>query len=305
MELLNEGGDIINKWETPTNKKDNGIYIVDDIWNSITNNLAKLPIEKNKILGIDVGAPGFVNEKTGMVYEAVNIGWENFELADLLKDRSGLPVFVENDANLAVLGENWKGAGNQERDIIAVTLGTGVGGGIIANGVILNGFNGTAGEVGHIIVDPNGYPCNCGRIGCLDTVASATGIVHQALDKIEEDPTSTLANYYYRNGNIDAKDIFYLASKGDVTCKNKINRTADVLGLIIANTATIINPTKVLIGGGLSKAGDQVLHLITKYFQKYSLTRISDVCEVKIAQLGNEAGVIGAAYLVKQKLQNL
>lgn len=300
--LLNESGDRIEKWEIPTNNKNQGIYIIDDIWHSISKHLDALQINKQSILGIGVGAPGFVDGKTGMVYEAVNIGWKNFELAEQLKEISSMPVFVENDANLAALGENWKGAGDQASDLILITLGTGVGSGVIANGAILKGRNGTAGEIGHIIVDPNGYPCNCGRIGCLDTIASATGIVHQAMDLIAEKPSSTLATYYHKNGNLNSKDVFYLAGKGDVLCEQIINRTANMLASTLASAAAIINPSKIIIGGGLSQAGNQLLNVITAYFQKDTLTRTSEVCDIKIAELGNDAGIIGAAYLVQQQL---
>ncbi|MEH7379007.1 ROK family glucokinase [Bacillus sp. JJ1533] len=303
MGFLNEQGDIIHKWEIETNKEKQGIHIVPDIWHSISLKLSEFRI--TNIVGIGVGAPGFVDKKTGIVYEAVNIGWRNYELGKELTAKLGLPVFVENDVNLVALGENWRGAGNNAKDLIAVTLGTGVGSGIISNGEIINGMNGTAGELGHIIADPEGYPCNCGRVGCLDTIASATGIVRQARDRIEENPNSQLANLYQKVGHIDAKDVFELAKNGDVICESVINRTADILGLLIANAAMIINPSMVLIGGGVSNAGDQLLRPVTSAFQKYSLGRIGKECKVEIAKLGNDAGIIGAAYLVKQEMQNL
>ena len=143
---------------------------MDDIWEFISYKLSE-PLGQNRILGIGVGAPGFVNERTGKVYEAVNIGWKNLPLAKTLQEKAGIPVFVENDANIAALGEYWEGHGNQVENLIIITLGTGVGGGIISDGEILHGENGTAGEIGHIIVNPNGPLCNCGRNGCLDTIA--------------------------------------------------------------------------------------------------------------------------------------
>src|SRR5690625_198964 len=194
--ILNGSGSIIEKWEIPTNTGDKGVSIVDDISDSVTSKLASLKIDKKRLIGIGVGAPGFIDISTGFVYEAINIGWKNFVLGGLLKERFHLPVFINNDANVAVLGENWKGAGNQSRNLIAVTLGTGVGGGIIANGKILDGVNGTAGEIGPITVEPGGYRCNCGLRGCLETIASATGIVRQAMDKIAEYPKSDLAEFY-------------------------------------------------------------------------------------------------------------
>ena len=303
--FVKENGSISHKWEIPTNTSNQGASIAHDVWSSIEEKLTTLKIEKSVLKGIGIGAPGFINEESGVVYKAVNIGWENFELAGDFNKLSNLPVYVANDANVAALGENWIGAGNQASNLIAVTLGTGVGGGIIANGSVISGENGTAGEIGHITVDPNGYLCNCGRKGCLETITSATGMVRQATDLIKENPESDLADYYRKSGSITTKDIFDLAKKGDVLCDQIINHTADVLGLVIANTATVINPSKILIGGGVSQAGDQFIRLIEKYFQKYALPRLSEICEVKVAELGNDAGIIGAAFLVKKSLDNI
>ncbi|HLR91664.1 MAG TPA: ROK family glucokinase [Atopostipes sp.] len=300
--FITRHGQMKQKWEIPTNKENHGESIVEDIWESITQTLSKIE-DENTVIGIGVGAPGFIEQERGFIYEAVNIGWKNFNLRDELHKLSGLPVFIDNDANLAALGENWQGSGNNSKDVILITLGTGVGGGIIANGEILNGVNGTAGEIGHIIAEPNGYKCNCGRVGCLDVTASATGFVQRAMDRIEEYPDSALATYYHSHGQIEAKDIFDLSKEGDQVCEEVINQITDILGYVIANTATIINPSKVLIGGGVSNAGEQLLEKVAKYFRKYALPRISDSCEVKLAQLGNDAGMIGAAYLVDKNLK--
>ncbi|GGB29359.1 ROK family glucokinase [Virgibacillus dakarensis] len=298
--LLDQQGIIQDKWEIPTIKANNGESIVTDIWDSITDKLKT--VQFKQILGIGIGAPGFIDGATGLVYEAVNIGWKkNFQLAKLFSEITKLPVFVENDANIAVLGENWKGAGNHSENLIAITLGTGVGGGIIANGEILNGVNGTAGEIGHITVDPDGFSCNCGKKGCLETIASATGIVRQAKELAKQAPDSRLASLLQESGSITAKDVFSLAGQGDLLSKTVIERTGDVLGFAIANLATVINPSIILIGGGVSKAGDQLITIIKSAFHKYALPRVSDVCDIKVAQLGNDAGIIGAAYLVLQK----
>jgi len=298
--FFNEDGDIVHKWQIPTNKEAQGAHIVNDIWNSVSTKLSEFQMDK-KIMGIGVGAPGFVDNKRGFIYEAVNIGWVDIDLAKQFAMHTKVPVFVENDANLAALGENWKGAGNKAENLIAVTLGTGVGGGIIANGSILSGVNGTAGEIGHAVGDPNGYPCNCGRVGCLDTIASGPGLVQQAMDKINANPTSNLATFHSTKGYITAKDIFDLASKDDEICKRIIERTAETLGVALANAATVINPSKILIGGGVSNAGEQLLNIVRNSFEKYSLTRVHQECEIQIAQLGNDAGIIGAAYLILQE----
>lgn len=299
--LINLSGDIIYKWEIPTNTNNLGDSVIEDVWTSIVGNLSK---QINKIIGIGVGAPGFINPEKGVVYEAVNIGWKNLNLKLELERLSDLPVFIENDANLAALGENWTGSGDNSKDVILVTLGTGVGSGLIANGDVISGTNGTAGEIGHTTINPNGYLCNCGGRGCLETIASATGIVQQAKDKIAEYPTSRLASHYEKHGKIGTKDIFELADNGDEISENIIEHTTDILGYSLANTATIMNPSRLIIGGGVSNAGEQLLSKIKSNFQKYALPRISNGCEVKLAQLGNDAGIIGAAYLVKRNLNN-
>lgn len=299
--IFDDEGNIMDKWEIPTDKGDSGNSIIMDIWKSIGENVEN----KQAIKGIGVGAPGFIDSASGYVYEAVNIGWHHIPLADELKAISGLPVFVANDANVAALGENWKGAGNHAKNLIALTLGTGVGGGIIVNGDILDGENGTAGEIGHTTVDPNGYACNCGRRGCLETVASATGMVRQAMGKVEKAEDHSLVKRYKKNGFMTTKDIFELARAGNESCRDIIAYTTDVLGLSIANAAVTLNPSKILIGGGVSKAGDAFIQLIDNAFRRYALKRVSDICELKTAQLGNDAGIIGAAFLVKQNIENL
>lgn len=302
--VISRLGQIIHKWEIPTNLENNGAYIISELWNSISKHLQCQQIDQSNIIGIGVGAPGFIDRTTGIVYEAVNIGWKNFHLKKQLEDISKLPVFITNDANIAALGEVWQGAGDGSDHLIAITLGTGVGGGIITNGEIISGANGTAGEIGHMTIDPNGSPCNCGRRGCLETIASATGIVRQALEKVAQYPSSHLANVYREKQTLTAKDVFDLAITGEVHCKHIVHEVSHLLGYTIANLAVLTNPAKVLIGGGLSKAGDYFLHLIKDSFEKYALPRIKSICEIKIAELGNDAGIIGAAYFVKQNLRS-
>ncbi|QDP40605.1 ROK family glucokinase [Radiobacillus deserti] len=303
MAIFEKEGTIIEKWEIPTNKDNQGISIPNDIWTSIKNKLQSNSVSVSSVLGMGVGAPGFIDSDIGNIYEAVNIGWKkNFDLGNQLHLASELPVFVDNDANLAALGENWKGAGNLAENLIAITIGTGVGGGIITNGQVVNGSNGTAGEIGHIMVEQHGAPCNCGRNGCLETVTSATGMVRQAKEGLTSQPTSVLKEMLEKNGDLTTKDLFDAAKDGDALSISIIERVSDVLGLAIANVATIVNPSKIVIGGGVSKAGDDLLIPLRKAFDAYCLPRISEACEFRIAQLGNDAGVYGAAYLVKQKL---
>lgn len=295
--LLNLMGEIIKQWEIDTIGKNGGESIVSDIWASLLKELSSTLIER-EVIGIGVGAPGFVNVKAGVVYEAVNIGWQNYNLIDEFRTYSDLPIFIENDANLAALGENWLGAGKQAEYLLAVTLGTGVGSGIIINGKIVSGFNGTAGEMGHIIQQPNGYQCNCGRTGCLDTIVSARGIVKRTIDQLHQFPESTIHTYLKESEKITTKVIFEQARNKDELCHHIIEETADYLGYALASAATIVNPSIILIGGGVSKAGEQLIKPVKKAFRQYSLERIYENCEIKATELGNNAGIIGAGYLV-------
>ncbi|MDG4655529.1 ROK family glucokinase [Ectobacillus antri] len=291
-------GEILHKWEIPTNISESGKHITLDIAKAIDKKLHELGEMKQRLLGIGMGAPGPVDLTTGVIYEAINLGWKNYPLKDLLEVETGLPVIVDNDANIAALGEMWKGAGEGAKDLVCVTLGTGVGGGVIANGEIVHGVSGAAGEIGHITVVPHGgAPCNCGKTGCLETVASATGIARlarEALAKSEESQLSQLEM-------VTSKDVFE-AAEADALAKQVVEEMASYLGLAIANISNIMNPEKVVIGGGVSKAGDALLNPVQRYFEQYAFSRVAKSTKLAIATLGNDAGVIGGAWLVKTKI---
>lgn len=301
--IIDTTGVILEKWEIPTRLEDSGSFIPGDIWKSIEEKKQELNIKHEQLIGIGVGAPGFVETETGYIFQAVNIGWSDYQLGEILKELSGLPVYVENDANLAAIGENWKGSGNRADNMIAITLGTGVGGGIVAAGKVLNGTNGMAGEIGHITVEPGGAPCNCGRNGCLETVASASGISRLAKEYCLEHPDkdSEFVKLYAKNGKLSSKEVFDLAAAGSEEARRVVEYVADVLGLAIANMAAVTNPSRIVIGGGVSKAGDLLLEPLRMAFTKYALKRIDEACEFVIAELGNDAGVVGGAYLVMKE----
>ncbi|MFS0561921.1 ROK family glucokinase [Terribacillus sp. 179-K 1B1 HS] len=303
LAIIDDTSEIIEKWEIKTDKFEQGLHIPKQIWATIQSKLSELGIAKERIQGIGVGAPGFVVPRNGVIAEAVNVGWRDFPLSAELGVLSGLPVFIDNDANLAALGEVWKGAGAQQENIIAITLGTGVGAGLIANGHIINGINGTAGEIGHVTVEENGAPCNCGRKGCLETISSATGISRLATESAVEHPQSGLGKRLADNGQVSSKDVFELAAKGDEHAKGIVDRATTVLAHVLSNAAILTNPSRIIIGGGVSKAGDALIGPIKETFKKAALPRTTYECEIVPAQLGNDAGVYGAAYLVKQHLE--
>jgi glucokinase len=303
LAFINYYGEILHKWEIPTDNSEEGKNITINIAKAIDRKLEELDLTKDKIIGLGMGAPGPVNLATGVVYNTVNLGWnDNYPLKDLLEVETSLPVIIDNDANCAALGEMWKGAGNGAKDLVCVTLGTGVGGGVIANGDIVQGVSGAAGEIGHITSVPlGGAQCNCGKTGCLETIASATGIVRQAIEKLQLSEDGELAKIYKENGQITAKDVFDTARLGDATSLSVVSDTALHLGLALANAANTLNPEKIVLGGGVSKAGDILLKPVVENFSKFSFPRVRESTVIDIATLGNDAGVIGAAWLAKNK----
>ncbi|WP_347549614.1 ROK family glucokinase [Pseudalkalibacillus hwajinpoensis] len=303
LAFLDYYGEILNKWEIPTDKSEEGRHITVHIARAIDDKMAEMDITKDKFAGIGMGAPGFIEMETGFIYQAVNIGWLNFPLKDKLEIETGLPVIIDNDANIAALGEMWRGAGDGARDLLCVTLGTGVGGGIITNGTIIHGTNGMAGEIGHITSIPEGgAPCNCGKSGCLETVASATGIVRIALNSIESHKDSLLYARYKEHNELTARDIFETAQSKDKYAVEVVQNVTFHLGLAVGNLANSINPSKIVIGGGVSKAGEALLTPLKEQFEKFALPRVKEGADFAIATLGNDAGVIGGAWLVKTKL---
>lgn len=297
-------GDIVHKWEIPTKKSEQGNKIPSDIGRSIDKKLMEIGETKSKLIGIGIGAPGPVNDADGSIHVAVNLGWRNFPLRQLLSLETGLPVVVDNDANIAAIGEMWKGAGEGANNLLCVTLGTGVGGGVIANGEIVHGVNGAAGEIGHITsVLEEGAICNCGKSGCLETVASATGVVRLAKNILTSTSTpSILRDAGNETNELTAKLIFEAAKARDVVAVNVVNALSFHLGFTLANIANVLNPEKIVIGGGVSKAGDILLNSVREQFIRFAFPRVVEGVELNIATLGNDAGVIGGAWLAKTKL---
>ncbi|MDA1675442.1 ROK family glucokinase [Bacillus cereus group sp. TH152-1LC] len=304
LAFIDTMGNIMNKWEIPTNIHDNGLHIVPDIWNSILNKLSELHEKKELLLGIGVGAPGFINMDTGFIYQAINIGWYNYPLREELEKISGIPVKVDNDANLAGAGELWTGSAKGMNDVLFVTLGTGVGGGIIIDGKIVHGKLGMGGEVGHITADyDEKFKCNCGKKGCLETLVSATGIVRLTMEKLEKYPKSVLHDTISGNQSLTTKIIFDAYKIQDALAVDVVYDVSKYLGIAIANLANILNPECIVIGGGVSKAGDLLLTPVKTVFQKHALPRIKENTDIRIASLGNDAGVIGCAWLIKNSLK--
>jgi len=294
-------GKILGELEQPTPR---GSYTeVLEIFRTMVDELLRsLGLIKDQLAGIGVGVPAFLDVEKGFVYEIVNLGWKNVHLKQELEKLFQLPCFVDNDANTAALGEMWLGAGRGSNQLICITIGTGIGGGLILNGRIYHGAFGMAGEIGHIPVRPvNGRPCNCGGHGCLETETSASAIVYYA--KVAAAVPGRLKDLLDEAGSITAKDVIELARQGDLVSVQILDQVSYYLGLCLAQVANLLNPEKVIVGGGVSKAGDFLLEKVRDHFQKFAIKRIGETTEIVTAELGNRAGWIGAARLVGQRLE--
>ncbi|TCP31143.1 glucokinase [Scopulibacillus darangshiensis] len=303
LAFVDDEGHIIDKWDIQTDTSHDGKNITSDISESIMVKLKEHNTAISDIKGLGIGAPGFINMENGFIFQAVNIGWHSYPLKEELEKATGLPVILDNDANTAALGEMWQGAGNGAEDLLCVTLGTGVGGGVITRGEIVHGVTGMAGEIGHITVIPEGgLPCNCGKRGCLETVSSATGICRMAIEGLAEHPNSALKRIFDETGDLTSKDVFDAAKAQDTWAILVVENAAFHLGMTLASVAMTLNPSKIVIGGGVSKAGDVLINPVNHYFKLYSLPRVYEGAELVLAELGNDAGVIGGAWLAKTKL---
>ncbi len=298
--ILSQKGDILQQWSIPTDTSNGGKNIIPDIIASIKHRMELYQLTPENFLGIGMGSPGKVNRDFGTVVGAYNLNWTEVQpVRDQIHGELGLEVFIDNDANVAALGERWKGAGNNESDVVFITMGTGVGGGIITNGKLVHGIVGSAGEIGHIVVDEDGFLCTCGNHGCLETIASATGIVRTARKLSEAFAGESKLKEQIDSGQeVTSKDVFYYAETGDSFANLVVEKVCSSLGLAIGNIANILNPSSVILGGGVSAAGEFLRSRVEKYFEKVAFPQVRETTKIKLATIGNDAGVIGAASLV-------
>lgn len=291
--LFEENGLLIDKWEIPTRTENGGENVLPDIAATVMSKMTVKKIAKDDVIGVGVGIPGPVMR--GVVPVAVNLHWGEknveYELGNLLD----MKVRAGNDANVAALGEQWKGGGEGMDSVIMVTLGTGVGGGIIVDGKIVEGAHGAGGEIGHIHVEDNiTDPCGCGNCGCLEQVASATGIVRLAKEELAKNPVLPSA---LRDTEVTSKAVFDAYKDGDAMASTIVNRFAKYLGTGIATIAAVTDPEVIVIGGGVSKAGECLTDIVGNYFRARAFSACRHTMIV-LAKLGNDAGIYGAARLV-------
>lgn len=291
--LFDPEGTVLEKWEIPTRKEENGSRILPDIAEAILNKMEELKIAKEAVLGVGIGVPGPVNDE-GVVFKAVNLGWDVMNISEILGGLLQMPVQAGNDANVAALGEMWCGGGKGYSNMVLVTLGTGVGGGIIVNGKILTGATGAGGEIGHIHMEDNETECcGCGNYGCLEQYASATGVVRLANRKL----AATTEDSVLRSGEVSSKTVFDAVKAGDKVACTIAEEFGVYLGKGLAAIAGVVNPEAFVIGGGVSKAGDVLLEYVEKNYAKYVFHGCKNAA-FKLATLGNDAGIYGAAKLV-------
>lgn len=296
--IVTESGMVEKQWNIPTDISDEGSHIVPDMIASLQKEVTKE--EWREIIGIGMGSPGGVDCANGTVTGAYNLNWvETQDLKTPMEETFHVPFYVDNDANVAALGEQWQGAGENQADVVLVTLGTGVGGGIVLNHQLMHGIAGGAGEIGHVTValEKHDFPCTCGKKGCLETIASATGIVNVAKKTLEE---STMDSILRQKEEFSAKDVYDAAKMEDALALSIVDQVHQYLGLAVANIANTLNPACVVIGGGVSAAGEILRAGVQRYFEQFTFPLVQQTTKIRLATLGNDAGVIGAASLVLQ-----
>ncbi|MCK3941278.1 ROK family glucokinase [Streptococcus suis] len=301
LAILTTEGEIQEKWSIKTNILDEGSHIVPDIIDSIQHRFETHGLTKDDFLGIGMGSPGVVDSEAGTVIGAYNLNWKNLQLVkEQFETALGLPFFIDNDANVAALGEQWVGAGNNNPNVVFMTLGTGVGGGVIAAGNLIRGVKGAGGELGHITVDFEApFACTCGKKGCLETVASATGIVNLSRRYADQYAGDAKLKQMIDDGqDVTAKDVFDLAKEGDDLALIVYRHFSEYLGVACANIAAVLNPAYIVLGGGVSAAGEFLLDGVRKVFAENSFPQIKESTQIVLATRGNDAGVLGAASLV-------
>ena len=294
MGLFDDAGTLLEKWEIPTRKENKGAAVLPDVAQSLKGKMAERGIREEDLVGIGMGAPGPVDDDGTLVNGAVNIGWEPFNIPETMRAYINVPVKAANDANAAAYGEMWQGGGKGFNSIVAVTLGTGVGGGIIINGELLAGATGAGGEIGHMhMVDDETESCGCGNKGCMEQYASATGIARLARRRLEKDDEPSVL----RDGKVSAKTVFDGVKAGDKVAIEVAQEFGEYLGKGLAMIASVLNPEAFIISGGVSKAGEILFSFIEPPFHKYVYSHCGNAKFV-LATLGNDAGIYGAAGLV-------
>ena len=295
--LFTTAGELLEKWEVPTDTSHAGEHILANLAAAVRGKMEEKSLSAQQVEGVGVGVPGPVLDSRIVPIVCANLGgWGDRNVAeDLSALLDGLPVLVGNDANVAALGEIWMGAAKGCRNAVMVTLGTGVGGGVIVNGKVIDGVHGAGGEIGHITVNPHETAvCGCGKRGCLEQYSSATGVVRCMTKLLEEDPDTPCV---LRDTDFVAKDVFDAARSGDVLAAREVDQMTATLGMALANIAAVVDPEMFLIGGGVARAGAVLFDPLTAHYRDTAFRSCRDI-PIKAASLGNDAGIYGAVRLI-------
>lgn len=291
---FDEAGTMLDTWEIPTVTENGGQQILPDVARAVESYIAEKKIDRNTIIGVGVGVPGPVNSK-GVVNMCVNLGWSRKEVAKELESLIGFPVKAGNDANVAALGEYWKGSAASFDSMVMATLGTGVGGGIVVDGQLLHGAHGAGGEVGHMVLNRHETErCGCGNRGCVEQYCSATGLARLTKIRLAQDEMPSVLRQV---ASPVAKDVFDAGKRGDGLALEVLEQYYDYLGEFLATVCAVIDPEVVVLGGGVSKAGDVLLEGVRRGYEKFCFHGVKDV-KIMAAELGNAAGSYGAFKLV-------
>lgn len=294
MGLFQTDGELVDVWEIPTRTEENGRYILADIAASAEKKLKEKNLSKDEVEGMGVGVPGPVGSD-GTVYRCVNLGWDILNVNETLGSLTGLRTRAGNDANVAALGEMWKGGGTGSKNVVLMTLGTGVGGGIVVDGKIVAGADGAAGEIGHLpMEEEEELCCGCGKKGCLEQYASANGIVLLARRYLEDPAHESSLRTLEK---ITSKEIFDEAKKGDRGALAIVEKTSRYLGKAAAMIACVANPEVFVLGGGMANAGKILFDTVENCYRQYAFHAAKDT-PFRAAVLGNHAGIYGSAYLI-------
>ncbi|OGO77330.1 MAG: glucokinase [Clostridiales bacterium GWB2_37_7] len=301
--MVDEEGQIVSSGLIDTDPSHDDKVIMKDMTVEIERLIKQEGMQLQDIKSIGIGVPGLVDYQKGSIIYCTNLSWYNVEAVNYLKEHFKIPVYIENDATVAAYAESLFGSTKEAKDSVFLTIGTGIGGGIIINKQIIRGAHGAGSEIGHTVIGENFYDCNCGRNGCFETLASATAMIKYALHKMNTNAeVSSLQRAYIEKGQLEAKDIFDHAAMGDALSIETVDRTAKYLAIGIANIYNILDPEIIAIGGGVSKAGDSFFDLVRSKVKKMTLVDSDNIKygEIVRAELGNDAGIIGAAFLSKQ-----
>jgi len=299
-----EGGEVLGVRSMPTNSDHGAKFVVDRmvamIRGSMEDASREAGIPEGGIIGIGLGSPGPLDRKTGTVIETPNLGWRNFPLRDLISNSIGLPAELDNDANCATIGEWWMGAGKGTRALVGVTLGTGIGGGIVLDGRLFHGAADVAGEVGHMTIDSTGRKCKCGNYGCLEAYASGPAIAARAIEGLETGETSLLPSLVGGDlSRVTAETVYEAIIAGDLYAKEVMRETAKFLGAGLANLINILNPEMLVISGGVTRAGEHLFEPLRAQIRRRAFRHAEESCRIVSTGLSGMAGVIGAAYMFR------